>query len=213
MIRARDRGLALCRVCGTLTDRPGENCVVCGARTRLRDTKSLQRVWAFWLAGVIAYIPGNLWPIMVTRSVSGENASTIMGGVISLIHYKSYSIAAVIFIASIVVPVTKFIVIAWLALSIQRGWAINEHQRHWAHEAVEFIGRWSMVDVFVVAALAALIQVGGLMSILPGPGVDAFALSVILTMFSASSLDPRLIWDRGDAAPSQAHHEVTHVQS
>lgn len=211
MIRARDHGLALCRVCGTLTDRPGENCVVCGAPTRLRDIKSLQRVWAFWLAGVIAYIPGNLLPIMVTRSVSGESASTIMGGVVTLMNHGSYSIAAVIFIASILVPVSKFVVIAWLALSIQRRWSVSDHNRHFAHEAIEFIGRWSMIDVFVVAALAALIQVGGLMSIIPGRGLDAFALSVILTMFSAMSLDPRLIWDRDRMPAQDTRKEVRHV--
>ena len=202
MKSARDLGLAVCGVCKTLTDRPGENCVVCGAKTRLRDRTSLQRVWAFWIAGVIAYIPGNLMPIMITRSLEGDSGSTILGGVSTLINMHSYAIAAVIFIASIVVPVSKFIVIAWLALSIQRGWAISGHSRHIAHVAVELVGRWSMVDVFVVAALAALIQLGGIMSILPGPGVDAFALSVILTMFSAMSLDPRLIWD-GDAANKQ----------
>ncbi len=202
MIQAQDHGLALCRVCRTLTDQPGEDCVVCGAPTRLRDRGSLQRVWAFWVAGVIAYIPGNLMPIMVTQSVSGENASTIMGGVVTLIHHHNYAIAAVIFIASILVPVSKFAIIAWLALSIQRGWRVNDHHRHIAHEVIEFIGRWSMVDVFVVAALAALIQVGGLMSIAPGPGVDAFAMSVIFTMLSAMSLDPRLIWDHHDPKPA-----------
>ncbi|MEM6534045.1 MAG: paraquat-inducible protein A [Pseudomonadota bacterium] len=196
MTTARDKGFALCRTCGSLTDKPGERCVVCGTPTQIRNPRSLQLVWAFLLAGIIAYIPGNLMPIMITQTVSGDSASTIMGGVIALIHHKSYAIAAVIFIASILVPVSKFIVIAWLALSIQFNWNLDDHKRHFAHEAVEFIGRWSMIDVFVVAALAALIQVGGLMSIIPGPGVDAFAMSVIFTMFSAMSLDPRLIWDK-----------------
>ncbi|MGF1456147.1 MAG: paraquat-inducible protein A [Alphaproteobacteria bacterium] len=203
MIRAKDKGLALCRTCRTLTDHPGERCIVCGTPTSLRDPFSLQRVWAFWIAGVIAYIPGNLLPIMITKTVAEDSGSTIMGGVITLVHYESYAIAAVIFLASVVVPVSKFVVIAWLALSIQRRWNISQHQQHLAHELVEFIGRWSMVDVFVVAALAALIQIKGLIEILPGPGVDAFAISVILTMMSAMSLDPRLIWDldldeRGD---------------
>ena len=195
MTTAREAGLAMCRSCHTLTDRPGETCVVCGAKTAVRSPNSLQKVWAFWFAGVIAYIPGNILPIMVTQSVAGDSPSTIMGGVITLIHHGSFEIAAVIFIASIVVPVSKFMIIAWLALSIQRGWSLSEHRRHFAHEAVEIIGRWSMIDVFVVAALAALIQVGALMSILPGPGVSAFALSVIFTMLSAMSLDTRLIWD------------------
>lgn len=193
---ARESGLALCRSCHTLTDQPGEKCVVCGAKTALRAPKSLQKVWAFWFAGVIAYIPGNILPIMVTQSVAGDSPSTIIGGVITLIHHDSYEIAAVIFIASIVVPVSKFGLIAWLALSIQRGWSLSEHKRHFAYEAVELVGRWSMIDVFVVAALAALIQIGALMSILPGVGVNAFALSVIFTMMSAISFDPRLIWDK-----------------
>ena len=205
MTTARERGWAVCRTCGTLTDKPGEDCVVCGSKTRVRNTRSLEFVWALWLAGVIAYIPGNVLPIMITQSVSGDSPSTIMGGVLTLVHHGSFDIAAVIFIASIVVPVTKFAVIAWLALSIQRGWNISEHRRHFAHDAVEFIGRWSMIDVFVVAALAALIQIGGLMSIVPGPGVDAFAMSVIFTMFSAMSLDPRLIWD-GKNAPERSDH-------
>lgn len=195
MTNAIDKGLALCRTCRTLTDTPGEPCIVCGAPTGLRSDFSLQKVWAFWLAGIIAYIPGNLLPIMITQSTSGESGSTIIGGVVSLIHHGSFSIAAVIFIASIVVPVSKFLIIAWLALSIQRRWKINRHHRHWAHVAVEYIGRWSMIDVFVVAALAALIQISGLLTIVPGPGLDAFAISVILTMLAANSLDPRLIWD------------------
>ncbi|MEL6258263.1 MAG: paraquat-inducible protein A [Pseudomonadota bacterium] len=205
MTRAIDLGLARCQTCGTLTDHPGEACAVCGSSTALRVPGSLQKVWAFWCAGVIAYIPGNALAIMVTQSVSGESASTIMGGVISLIHHESYLIAAVIFIASVGVPVTKFAIIAWLALSIQKGWNVDDHTRHKAHEAVEFIGRWSMIDVFVVAALAALIQIGGLMSIQPGPGINFFAASVALTMFSAMSLDPRLIWDRTAAEGAVEH--------
>ena len=199
MNTAREAGLALCQSCHTLTDRPGETCVVCGERTAMRSPNSLQRVWAFWLAGILAYIPGNLMPIMVTQSVSGDRPSTILGGVIELVHYGSYEIAAVIFIASVVVPVSKFIIIAWLAVSIQRRWVLSEHNRHRAHQAVELIGRWSMIDVFVVAALAALIQVGTLMAVLPGPGVSAFAMSVIFTMLAAMSLDPRLIWDSNGA--------------
>jgi len=196
MTTARENGWAVCRACRSLSDKPGEKCAVCGSRIHLRRPKSLQWVWAFWIAGVIAYIPGNLLPIMITESIAGDKPATIISGILILFNQGSYLISGVIFFASIFVPVSKFIIIAWLALSIQRGWAISEHRRHFAHEVVEFIGRWSMIDVFVVAALAALIQLGALMSIRPGAGVDAFAISVILTMFSAMSLDPRMIWDR-----------------
>ncbi|MEM6898289.1 MAG: paraquat-inducible protein A [Pseudomonadota bacterium] len=200
-MNAKDRGLALCRTCHTLTDRPGERCIVCGTKTEIRPRFSLQLVWAFWIAGIIAYIPGNLMPIMVTSSSQGETQSTIIDGIIALAHHGSHEIAAVIFVASIMVPVTKFIIIAWLAISVSKSSSMDEHRRHFAHSAVEFIGRWSMIDVFVVAALAALIQIGGIITISPGPGVDAFAFSVILTMLSAQCFDPRLIWDEKQALP------------
>ncbi|MEM9629903.1 MAG: paraquat-inducible protein A [Pseudomonadota bacterium] len=196
MIAARDLGLAVCRSCRTMTDKPGSRCVKCGARVHMRRPQSLQYVWALWLAGIITYIPGNLYPILITNTVAGETSATIIGGVVTLIHHKSYLVAFVVFAASILVPVSKFLVIAWLAWSIQKGRSANEHQRHIAHEAVEFIGRWSMIDVFVVAALAALIQLGAIISIKPGIGIQAFALSVVFTMLSAAALDPRLIWDR-----------------
>lgn len=210
MTRAIDAGLALCHTCHTVTDEPGEPCTVCGGDTRARDPDSLQKVWAYWLAGILAYVPGNLLPIMVTQSINGESESTILGGVIVLLHHGSYGIAAVVFIASIFVPVAKFITIAILALSVQRGWTVSEHHRHLAYEAIELIGRWSMIDVFVVAALAALIQIGGLMSILPGVGINAFAFSVVLTMLSAISFDPRLIWDQRTLAPSEGTAGAIH---
>ena len=194
MRTATDAGLVLCRTCGTLNGPDGDHCAVCGARLARLADDDLQAVWAFWLAGVIAYIPGNVLPIMVTESLGSVSASTIVGGVVTLIHHGSYAIAAVIFIASIAVPVTKFAIIAWLAISIQRGWSARMHTRHRAHQIIELIGRWSMVDVFVVAALAALIQIGGLISIAPGVGINAFAMSVVFTMLAATSLDPRLIW-------------------
>ncbi len=194
-MRAIDRNLALCRTCRSLTDRPGEPCAYCGSRTEVRAPNGLQRVWAFWLAGIIAYIPGNLYPIMLTESYSGTSESTIVGSIVSLLHHGSYGIALVILVVSLLVPISKFVIIAWLALSVQHGWATSRQRRLEAHEVIEFVGRWSMVDVFVVAALAALIQVGSLMTVKPGIGINAFALSVVFTMLSAMSFDPRRIWD------------------
>lgn len=184
----------MCKVCNTLTDQPGTACLVCGKTTALPHVVTLKRVWAFWIAGLAAYVPGNLLPIMFTHTPTGSSGSTIIGGVVTLSHHGSYAIAAVIFIASIVVPLSKFAVLAWITLSIQRHWIADEHARHRAHEIAETLGSWSMVDVFVVAALAALIQLGGVMRVEPGPGAEFFALSVIMTMFAARSLDTRLIW-------------------
>lgn len=200
MTTAKEMGLAQCRYCDHLTDRPGEPCAVCGAVVHIRRPHSLQHVWAFWLAGLIAYIPGNLQPILITETLGEAEASTIIGGVVALIHHESHLVAAVVFIASIMVPVMKFALIAWIMLSIHFRWRVDHHRRHQAHQLIEVIGRWSMVDVFVVAALAALIQVGSLASIKPGDGVGWFALSVAFTMLSAKSLDPKLLWDAMDDA-------------
>ncbi len=198
MISARENNLALCRICHSLTDIPGEKCLVCGGVVHLRDPHSLQKVMAFWVAGVIAFIFGNVFPIMITESLSGSTHSTIIGGVVTLVHHGSYFIALVVFVASIVVPVIKFIVIFFLVVSIKGNWNISNHQRHRVHHAIELIGRWSMIDVFVVAALAALVQLGGIIVIKPGVGISAFALSVALTMISAMHYDSRVIWDAGN---------------
>ncbi|MEM7692203.1 MAG: paraquat-inducible protein A [Pseudomonadota bacterium] len=211
MNSAQALGLVQCRTCGSLTRIADTSlqanahlvgsCEVCGERIESFSMRSLQRVWAFWLAGIVAYLPGNLLPIMSTRTPGGNSPSTILGGVVTLIEHGSYLIAAVIFFASIVVPVSKFLVLAWITLSIQRAHVQGARARHQAHELVELIGSWSMVDVFVVAALAALIQLGAIMSVVPGPGIEFFALSVLLTMLAARSLDTRLIWLSGDKTP------------
>lgn len=132
---------------------------------------------------------------MTTASLTERSTDTILSGVLLLIDYGSWFVAGVIFVASICIPITKFLVIAGVALSLQWRWRLSEHTRHRLHALTEFIGRWSMIDVFVVAVLAALIQLGTIATITPGPGIGAFAASVIFTMLSANALDPRMIWD------------------
>jgi len=156
---------------------------------------SVQRVWAFLLVGMIAYVPANLMPIMRTEAFSGNTEDTIISGTFSLIASGSYAVAIIVFVASICIPLLKFIIIIMLALSLQFSWDMSEHTRHRLHTLTEFIGRWSMIDVFVVAVLAALIQLGSIITVTPGVGINAFAVSVVFTMFAASSLDPRLLWD------------------
>ncbi len=195
-VTAQQAGLARCDYCGALHRLPVEdNCRLCGAVVRSRKRNSLQRTWAFLIVGLMAYIPANLYPIMLTKSFSGNTSDTIFSGVISLAQSGSVFVALVVFVASVVIPVAKFVIIAGLALSLHFRWDMSEHTRHVLHTITEFIGRWSMIDVFVVAVLAALIQLGAILTIEPGAGINAFALSVVFTMFSATSLDPRLIWD------------------
>lgn len=160
---------------------------------------SVQRTWAFLTVGMIAYIPAMLMPVMSTRAYTGNTEDTIMSGVFALIASGSNFVAVVVFVASVCIPVLKFLIIAMLALSLLFNWNLRQHTRHRLHVLTEFIGRWSMIDVFVIAVLAALIQLGAIMTITPGVGISAFAVSVVFTMLAASSLDPRLLWDKQTA--------------
>jgi paraquat-inducible protein A len=171
-------------------------CGRCGATLTSRDPKSLSRVWAWWIAGVLAYIPANLYPILRTKTLFSEEESTIIGGAIDLFTNGDRGVAAIILFASVLIPVGKFIAVAFLALGAKRASNLPGHHRHILFEIVEYIGRWSMIDVFVVAITSALVQLGSVASIQPGPAALAFALSVIFTMLAAQSFDSRMIWDR-----------------
>lgn len=133
--------------------------------------------------------------MLITRSLGHTSDSTIFGGVVELVELGSYNIAFVVFFASVVIPIGKFIAIIYLAISVQRRSILNMHQRHKLYEVIEFIGRWSMIDVFVVAILSALVQLDSIATINPGIAAVSFALSVLFTMLAAQSFDPRLIWD------------------
>jgi len=194
-VTARQAGLVSCTVCRAVHPKDNTRCDRCGAGLRSRKRLSLQRTWAFLLVGIFAYIPANVLPIMETQWLGGSSNDTIFSGVSALADSGSLFVALVVFVASVVIPVVKFIVIIGLALTLQLGWKWSEHAMHRLHATIEVIGRWSMVDVFVVAVLAALIQLGVFLSITPGAGIVCFAFSVVFTMFSATSIDTRLLWD------------------
>lgn len=195
MITARQAGLVACRSCGQVHPLHTATCKRCQGPLQSRDAQSLQKVWAWLIAGVIAYIPANLYPMLLTSTLVERSESTIVGGVFELIDYGSYAVAFIVFFASVVIPIGKFLAIIYLAISVQRRSFHNKHGRHKAYELVEFIGRWSMIDVFVVAILSALVQLDAIATINPGIAAVSFALSVIFTMLSAQAFDPRLIWD------------------
>lgn len=195
VLTARGAGLIGCGVCGFVSARGTEDCPRCGEELHSRRPNSLTQVWAWWLAGLIAYIPANIYPMLRTEFLGRETDSTIVGGVIQLVHHGSFAVAGIVFLASVMIPVGKFFVIAYLAISIGRHSQLSGHSRTVLYEIVEFIGRWSMVDVFVVAILAALVNLGFVMAFRPGIASIFFAVSVAFTMISALSLDPRLIWD------------------
>ncbi|MEM9970874.1 MAG: paraquat-inducible protein A [Pseudomonadota bacterium] len=192
---ARAEGLVGCRTCARVWPAGTPVCARCGSALHPREPMSLQRVWAWWIAGVIAYIPANLYPMLETRTLFVEESSTIVGGAIELATHGAPGIAAIILIASVVIPVGKFLAVAFLALSVSRPSSIPTGTRYALHEVVEYIGRWSMIDVFVVAILASLVQLQAVASITPGPAALTFALSVMFTMLSAQAFDSRMIWD------------------
>jgi len=198
IVTARDAGLVACTECGAVHGPKTARCHRCGSALVSRDHTSLQRVWAWLLAGLAVYIPANIYPMLRTSTFGRTSESTILGGVLELIEHGSYAVAFIVFFASIMIPVGKFIAIALLALSIQRRWPVSMQKRVHLFEVVEFIGRWSMIDVFVVAILSSLVQFSFVVHINPGIAAISFALSVAFTMLAAQSFDPRSIWDAGE---------------
>lgn len=199
-------GCATCGLVNRLETTGKTRCRRCGERLHARLPHSIQRTWAFLVAAAILYIPANLYPIMNVTSLGETSSSTIIGGVVELYQSGSWPIALVIFVASVIVPVGKLFALSWLCLVTRQGHDTKAHSRTALYRITDFIGRWSMVDVFVVAILVALIRAGTLMSITPGPAELAFGAVVILTMLAAMSFDPRLIWDAPlPAAKAQSH--------
>ncbi len=194
-LTARTAGLVGCRQCTRVSPLGTELCPRCGGRLESRDETSLQKVWAWWLVGVMFYIPANVYPMLITRTVGRSQEDTIVGGVVELTHYGAWGVAAIVFFASVMIPVGKFIAIGYLAMIVRKPHGHKPGHLLHLYEVVEWIGRWSMIDVFVVAILVALVQFELLASINPGIAAVCFALSVVFTMLSAMSFDSRRIWD------------------
>ena len=170
-------------------------CPRCGSTLHQRKPNSLKRTWALVLAALIFYIPANLLPVTVVISLGKAQADTIMSGVIYFIHTGMWPIALVIFVASILVPMLKLIILIFLLITVQRKSAWRPKDRTRLYRITEAVGRWSMVDIYVVTILVALVNLGNLATIKAGPGAGFFAAVVVITMFAAMSFDPRLIWD------------------
>jgi len=185
-----------CHTCAKVVDIAMTHCPRCGTPLHARKKNSIQRCLALCIASIIAYIPANLWPIMTITQLGIDDEGTILEGVATFWSMKAYPIAITIFIASVMIPGLKLIALCWLC-SLAAGWTqMNPLHATRIYWLTELVGRWSMVDVFVVAILVALIQLGNLMSITPGPAAISFGVMVILTMFAAHAFDPKVIWDR-----------------
>ncbi len=192
-------GLAACEVCGLLSRPPAggaaAHCPRCGERLHFRRPASFERTWALVIAALILYIPANLLPVLKTYTPLGARTDTILQGVVELWSPTSWPLAIVVFVASITIPLGKLIALAYLLITVRRGSVRSMEQRVRLYRMVKFIGRWSMLDVFVDTFVVALVQLKPLMWVEPGPGVIFFAGVVVVTMIAVNSFDPRLIWD------------------
>lgn len=197
---ARSAGLILCGDCNKLhpAHREGEHCDRCGVVLHSRQQNSLARSWACLITAVILFLPANLLPIMTFKVFGRGEPSTILGGILQLLDQNMLFIALVVLTASIVVPVLKIIALTILLCTVQFRLHTNLRQKTVMYRIVEWIGRWSMLDIFVIGVLVALVQLGNIAHIEGNHGATAFGAVVILTMFSAICFDTRLIWDNGD---------------
>lgn len=207
---ARDQGMAGCHVCG-LINRVNEagrgRCRRCGDRVHTRAPYALQNTLALLVLAVLLYIPANSLPITYSTRFGAEQASTIIGGVVSFLKSGDIPIAVVIFAASVLVPIGKMLALAWLCWWARRPERSDPYVGAAMYRVIDFIGRWSMVDVFVVAILVALVRAGSLMSITPGPAALAFAGMVIVSMIAAMRFDPKLLWERAPAPTPRSGHD------
>ena len=190
--------IVTCAMCYQSSDNQQGECRYCGTPIHVRKRNSLQNTVALLITSIVLYIPANIYPIMYTTSIGDEMANTILGGVITLWEQQFYPIAMIIFVASVMVPVAKILALAWLVYSVKSNRIISRKNNQIMFRTTEFIGRWSMVDVFAVTILVALIEKGNLMKVMPGVALIAFAAMVVTTMLAAFSFESRLIWDNPD---------------
>jgi paraquat-inducible protein A len=190
-------GKSSCLVCHATVDVTGEgdHCPRCMARVRVRMPASLQRTTALLLSALVLYIPANLYPIMTVRQLGHGDPQTILSGVVHLVEAGFIGLALVVFVASVVVPVLKLIGIGFLIATVRFRWKGSRLAATRVYRIVEIVGRWSMLDIFTIALLVALVQLGLLATIEAGSGAVYFALVVVLTMLASQTFDPRLLWD------------------
>lgn len=195
---AAANGLALCHECYQLTPISDKQCSRCYSPLHLRNKNSVQVTLALLLTAMLLYIPANIYPIMITKFLGSETPSTIIGGVVLFVKSGSFFVAFVIFVASIVIPIAKVVALLWLCYSVSNDKKLKKRELTRLYRITEFIGKWSMIDVFVVAILVSLVQVGNLMSVQAGIAILSFSGVVILTMVAAHQFDSRLIWDKAE---------------
>ena len=204
-VTAAEAGLVSCELCGLLNRalqplRRNASCARCGTRLRARKPDGVARTWALLIAAYVLYVPANALPVLETQSLAEQTSDTILGGAIHLWSQGAWPLSVVIIVASFVVPLAKMLVLTWLLIGASGAPATVLRQTR-LYRVVDFIGRWSMVDIYVGGLLVSLVQFYPFADVTIGPAAIAFAAVVVLTMLASRSFDPRLLWDA-----SHGHH-------
>lgn len=200
---AKEANLVACPSCGLLSPLKRLPCPRCGATLQSRKLNSRERTWAFLITAMLLYLPANLLPVMRVVSMGRTQSDTIMGGVFYFLRTGSWHLALIIFIASVMVPILKIIILSVLLISERKRSSWWPEHRARLYRLTELVGRWSMVDIFVITLMVALVEMGSVASVTPGPGSMAFAVMVIATMLAVQCFDPRLVWDSLATKPGQ----------
>lgn len=192
-----EQGLQLCKVCENhspyKTDRV--HCPVCLNPISVRTKHSLQKTWAFLITSIVFIFPANLYPITYLLKNNIRYPDTIFSGILSLMDSGMLAIAIIVFIASIVVPIFKIMALMFILLAIQYQWRFSHKKQLWIFNIVDWIGKWSILDLFVISIMVAVFDKGHLLSVYPGIAASSFTIVVLTTLFAANSFDTRLIWD------------------
>lgn len=196
---AMDQGIAGCHVCDKSLEMPENQneaiCCRCGSKVTYRKPMSLSHTWALVITGFILFVPANIFPVMTVIYLGSASTDTIMSGVLALIDYGMYGIAFIVFIASVAVPLMKLVGILIMLILVELKIPLNKQQSTRAYRVIELIGKWSMLDLFVVSILVTLVNLGAIATITAGFGATAFSAVVVVTMIAAHTFDPKLIWD------------------
>jgi paraquat-inducible protein A len=197
-----DLGKAPCLRCNGTVDMMNDEvrCPRCLARVRIRMPESLQRTTALLMSAAIFYIPANFYPIMTVQQFGRGEPQTILSGVVHLVESNFWGLASIVFIASVVVPVLKLIGLGFLVATVHFRWTVSRLAATRVHRIVEMVGRWSMIDIFTIALLVAMVQLEFLATVEAGIGAVYFAVVVVLTMVASQTFDPRLLWDTEEAS-------------
>lgn len=194
MTTAHELDLLGCNFCGAANEPDAKDCRRCHHKLTPISYKSLEITWAWLITSLMLYIPANTYPMMFNTYFGTPHGHTIAQGVILFYDSGDYFVATVIMVASLLIPSLKLVAISYIALSVRFHWSSSKESRVLMYEAIEFIGRWSMIDVFVVTLMVALVQFGTLVTVEPGPAAICFAISVIFAMFAANAFDTKLLW-------------------